>query len=132
MWGDEQVLCLCSMMWQIRLTVVSAETFTQIRFRHRSSLEKADGVLVMCLGQHYVPVICAFSSVTNSSHHVYVHCVRMQSDAVGQFHTAVGWLYFAVGWMLLFLLINSILYLFQCVALMEWMHQAMSRLSLTV
>ena len=43
MWGDEQVLCLCSMMWQIGLTVVSAETFTQIRFRHRSSLEKADG-----------------------------------------------------------------------------------------
>ena len=25
MWGDEQVLCLCSMMWQIGLTVVSAE-----------------------------------------------------------------------------------------------------------
>ena len=43
MWGDEQVLCLCSMMWQIGLTVVSAENFTQIRFRHRSSLERADG-----------------------------------------------------------------------------------------
>ena len=55
MWGDEQVLCLCSMMWQIGLTVVSAENFTQTRFRHRSSLERADGVLVMCLGQHYVP-----------------------------------------------------------------------------
>ena len=31
MWGDEQVLCLCSMMWQIGLTVVSAEKFTQIK-----------------------------------------------------------------------------------------------------
>ena len=61
MWGDEQVLCLCSMMWQIGLTVVSAETFTQIRFRHRSSLEKADGVLVMCQGQHYVQA-CKYSS----------------------------------------------------------------------
>ena len=61
MWGDEQVLCLCSMMWQIGLTVLSAETFTQIRFRHRSSLVKADGVLVMCLGQHYVPA-CKYSS----------------------------------------------------------------------
>ena len=61
MWGDEQVLCLCSMMWQIGLTVVSAETFTQIRFRHRSSLERADGVLVMCQGQHYVPA-CKYSS----------------------------------------------------------------------
>ena len=55
MWGDEQVLCLCSMLWQIGLTVVSAENFTRIRFRHKSSLERADGVLVMCLGQHYVP-----------------------------------------------------------------------------
>ena len=61
MWGDKQVLCLCSMMWQIWLTVVSAETFTQIRFRHRSSLERADGVLVMCQGQHYVPA-CKYSS----------------------------------------------------------------------
>ena len=55
MWGDEQVLCLCSMMWQIGLTVVSAEKFTQIKFRHKSMLERADGVLVMCLGQHYIP-----------------------------------------------------------------------------
>ena len=55
MWGDEQVLCLCSMLWQIGLTVVSAEKFTQIKFRHKSTLERADGVLVMCLGQHYIP-----------------------------------------------------------------------------
>ena len=55
MWGDEQVLCLCSMLWQIGLTVVSAEEFSQIRFRHKSTLERADGVLVMCLGQHYIP-----------------------------------------------------------------------------
>ena len=61
MWGDEQVLCLCSVMWQIGLTVISAETFTQIRFRHRSSLERADGVLVMCQGQHYVPA-CKYLS----------------------------------------------------------------------
>ena len=62
MWGDEQVLCLCSMMWQIGLTVVSADTFTQIRFRHRSSLERADGVLVMCQSQHYVPA-CKYPSL---------------------------------------------------------------------
>ena len=55
MWGDEQVLCLCSMLWQIGLTVVSAEKFKQIKFRHKSTLERADGVLVMYLGQHYVP-----------------------------------------------------------------------------
>ena len=61
MWGDEQVLCLCSMMWQIGLTVVSAEKFTQIKFRHKSTLERADGVLVMCLGQHYIPA-CKYLS----------------------------------------------------------------------
>ena len=55
MWGDEQFLCLCSMMWQIGLTMVSAEEFTQIRFCYCSTLEKADGVLVMCLEQHYFP-----------------------------------------------------------------------------
>ena len=61
MWGDEQVLCLCSMLWQIELTVVSAEKFTQIKFRHKSTLERADGVLVMCLGQHYIPA-CQYLS----------------------------------------------------------------------
>ena len=72
MWGDEQVLCLCSMMWQIGLTVVSAETFTQIRFRHRSSLERADRVLVMCQGQHYVPA-CKYPS--------FVFLVRFSSKS---------------------------------------------------
>ena len=62
MWGDEQVLCLCSMMWQIGLTIVSAEEFTQIKFHHRSTLEEADGVLVMCLGQHYIPA-CKYSLI---------------------------------------------------------------------
>ena len=72
MWGDEQVLCLCSMMWQIGLTVVSAEAFTQIRFRHRSSLERTDGVLVMCQGQHYVPA-CKYPS--------FVSLVRFSSTS---------------------------------------------------
>ena len=76
MWGDEQVLCLCSMMWQIGLTVVSAETFTQIRFRHRSSLERADRVLVMCQGQHYVPA-CKYPS--------FVSLVRFSSTS-SRFH----------------------------------------------
>ena len=55
MWGDEEVLCLCSIMWQISLSMVLAEEFTQIRFRHKAALARADAVLVMCLGQHYIP-----------------------------------------------------------------------------
>ena len=79
MWGDEQVLCLCSMMWQIELTVVSAESFTQIRIRHKSSLERADGVLVMCLGQHYVPAH-KYLSLFIVIAPVYSHCTQMRSD----------------------------------------------------
>ena len=48
------------MLWQIELTVVSAKKFTQIKFRHKSTLERTDGVLVICLGQHYVPA-CKYS-----------------------------------------------------------------------
>ena len=55
MWGDEQVLCLCSMMWQLGISIVSAEDFTQVRFCHKAILSKADIVLVLCSGQHYVP-----------------------------------------------------------------------------
>ena len=110
---------------------MSAEIFTQIRFRHRSSLEKADGVLVMCLGQHYVPA-CKYSS--------FVPLVRSPIQVITFMFIAFecgrtvphrGQTVVFCGRMQFFL-INFILYLFQCVALMEWMHQAMSRLSLTV
>ena len=94
MWGDEQVLCLCSMMWQIGLTVVSAENFTQIRFKHKSSLERADGVLVMCLGQHYVPghkYLSLFIVIAP----VYSHCARMRSD--GYIMRSVGYIWQSDG-----------------------------------
>ena len=55
MWGDEQVLCLCSILWQIGLGMVSVEEFTQIKLRHNATLARADAVLVMCLEQHYTP-----------------------------------------------------------------------------
>ena len=78
MWGDEQVLCLCSMLWQIGLTVVSAEKFTQIKFRHKSMLERTDGVLVMCLGQHYIPA-CKYSMFVPPDIFIvtYSHCTWM-------------------------------------------------------
>ena len=131
MWGDEQVLCLCSMMLQIGLTVMSAETFTQIRFRHRSSLEKADGVLVMCLGQHYVPA-CKYSLFVPliQSPFQVIRFIFISSNVVGCSRTDpyCGQTVAFCGQMvkLLFLLISSILCLFQCVALMKWMHRATS------
>ena len=108
MWGDEQVLCLCSMLWQIGLIVVSAEKFTQIKFRHKSTLERADGVLVMCLGQHYIPA-CKYSLfVPPDSCILQPDGCSMHLDgcispldgllshlviAPGQFHIATGWMY---------------------------------------
>ena len=49
-WGDELCLALISMMWQISITVVKAETFHQIKFRHSESLKNTDLVLVHCQG----------------------------------------------------------------------------------
>ena len=39
-WGDKLCLALISMMWQISITVIKAETFHQIKFRHSESLKK--------------------------------------------------------------------------------------------
>ena len=120
MWGDEQVLCLCSMLWQIGLTVVSAEQFTQIKFRHKSTLERADGGLVMCLGQHYVPAHKYSPSVPPDGCILQPDGCSLHPDgcilppylsllivivpgrlyiATGQIHNAPGWIYLAIGWL---------------------------------
>lgn len=53
-WGDETTLALISMMWQLRITVVYAETLIQEKIRHKQPLQKADIVVVYCGGTHYV------------------------------------------------------------------------------
>ena len=55
-WGDEICLTLTSMMFQIRITVLDAETFPQTKVCHNAILSKADVALVHCQGCHYVPV----------------------------------------------------------------------------
>ena len=54
-WGDHSTILILSLMWQVKITVVTAETQKQQRFRHDSSLKDADIVLVFCGGNHYVP-----------------------------------------------------------------------------
>ena len=54
-WGDHSTILILSMMWQVKITVVTAETQKQQRFRHDSALKDADIVLVFCGGNHYVP-----------------------------------------------------------------------------
>ena len=54
-WGDHSTILILSMMWQVKITVVTAETQKQQRFRHDSPLKDADIVLVFCGGNHYIP-----------------------------------------------------------------------------
>ena len=59
-WGDEICLTLTSMMFQISITVLDAETFLQTKVHHDAILSMADVALVHCQGHHYVPV-CKYS-----------------------------------------------------------------------
>ena len=54
-WGDHGTILILSLMWQVKITVITAETQKQQRFRHDSILKDADIVLVYCGGNHYVP-----------------------------------------------------------------------------
>ena len=58
-WGDKLCLCLLSMAFQNGITVVNAEGFTHIRFRHKQDIPNSDVILCHCKGQHYVPT-CKF------------------------------------------------------------------------
>ena len=53
-WGDHGTVLILSLMWQVKVTIITAETQSQQRFRHDSSLKDADFVLVFCSGNHYV------------------------------------------------------------------------------
>ena len=54
-WGDEMVLMISSMMWQVGITVLTGETLRCIKFRHSNALSKADIVLIRSGSNHYVP-----------------------------------------------------------------------------
>ena len=46
-WGDHGTVLILSLMWQVKVTIITAET-------HDSSLKDADFVLVFCGGNHYM------------------------------------------------------------------------------
>ena len=54
-WGDELCLCLLSMAFQVGITVINAEGFTRIWFRHKQSIANSNIILCHCKGQNYVP-----------------------------------------------------------------------------
>ena len=54
-WGEEMVLMIVSMMWQVGITVITRETLRSIRFRHSNALPKADMFVIRSGENHYVP-----------------------------------------------------------------------------
>ena len=53
-WGDHGVLLTVSMMWQVAITVITAEDFEENRIRHDRRLPKADFLLIYCGDSHYL------------------------------------------------------------------------------
>ena len=52
-WGDLGTVLILSLMWQVKVTIITAETQRQQRFRHNPSLKDTDFILVFCGGNHY-------------------------------------------------------------------------------
>ena len=53
-WGDHGVLLTVSMMWQVAITVITAEDFEENRIRHNRRLPKTDFLLIYCGDSHYL------------------------------------------------------------------------------
>ena len=53
-WGDDLVLTLISMMWQIKITILNANTLGETRIRHNNRLTDAELVVVFIGGDHYM------------------------------------------------------------------------------
>ena len=53
-WGDAHILTLISMMWQVTITSLNAETLGEIRIRHDRPIDKADIVIIHAGGDHYM------------------------------------------------------------------------------
>ena len=53
-WGDEGTVTLIGMMWQLPITILTAEDLSQIKIRHKRPLEDAELVVVMAQRCHYL------------------------------------------------------------------------------
>ena len=53
-WGDQGLLTLISMMWQVTITIVNAEDLSQIKIRHQRPLDQVNLVVVLAQRCHYL------------------------------------------------------------------------------
>ena len=85
-WADEIMVCVMSMMWQITITVVHAESLFEHRIRHDRYLRDVDLVLVFCGNCHYVGA-CKYSFSFSIS--TFMPVVRLMLKSVRQSHPVV-------------------------------------------
>ena len=53
-WGDQGLLTLISMMWQVTITIVNAEDLSQIKIRHQRPLDQVNLVVILAQRCHYL------------------------------------------------------------------------------
>ena len=53
--GEEIAITVTSMMWQLRVTVLAADSLIQTRIRHSNKLSNADLILIRTKQLHYIP-----------------------------------------------------------------------------
>ena len=63
-WGDHGVLLAISMMWQVTITALTAETFTENWICHSRGLADVDFLLLYCGGCHYLGT-CKYNLFVN-------------------------------------------------------------------
>ena len=53
-WGDDHVLTLVSLLWQVKITILNAATLGETRIGHNERLSDAELVVVFIGGDHYM------------------------------------------------------------------------------
>ena len=69
-WGDHGVICMVSMMWQVPITLLPAETLKLDKVRHDRPLEKTDLLLIRAGHNHYLGA-CEYSFLLLSAFLVF-------------------------------------------------------------
>ena len=103
-WGDHGVICMVSMMWQVPITLLTAETLKLDKVRHGRPLEKTDLLLIRAGYNHYLGA-CEYSFLLLSAILVFrfysAECVASAwpvSESV-QLVRKCAWLSFSVFFM---------------------------------
>ena len=69
-WGDHGVICMVSMMWQVPITLLTAETLKLDKVRHGRPLEKTELLLIRAGHNHYLGA-CEYSFLLLSAIFVF-------------------------------------------------------------